>query len=78
MRFYSALALSLALASAPALAAPTPDNNAKPAASRHVVHKARIKTAGTPAPTVLPDPNAGTDEQGTPNPAVTNGGELAR
>ena len=78
MRFYSALIVSLALVSAPALATPTPDNNAKPAASHHVVRKAKIKTAGNPAPTKLPDPDAGTDEQGTPNGAVTNGGELAR
>ena len=77
MRFYSALGLSLALASTPALAAPMPDNTAKPAASHHVVRKAKIKTAGNPAPTKLPDPDAGTDEQGTPNGAVTNGGEFA-
>jgi hypothetical protein len=58
----------------------TPDAAAQKhaAVSRaHQLRNARAKTTGNPLPSSPTDPDAGSSEQGTPNPTVTNGSELA-
>ena len=77
MRYYIALASVLVSVAGTAVAATGPDKNLKPAASHHVVHKAKAKTTGHPLGSSLSDPNAGVTEDGTANTTVTNGGELA-
>jgi hypothetical protein len=63
------------LAIGSASAATAPDKNPSPAATHHAKHS--TKTTGHVQATKVPDPNAGTNDQGMPNAAVTNGGQMA-
>jgi len=72
------LALPLLLAAGPALAVTVPEPPAHPAVQhpvRHALHKTK-PTTGHPIAAPSPDPNAGMSENGMPNGAVTNGGQL--
>jgi len=69
--------LMLLLSAGPALAASAPDNPHKPQPVRHAFQKPKPKTAGNPIAAPSPDPDAGVTDNGAPNGAVVNGGELA-
>jgi hypothetical protein len=67
------LAISSTLA---ASAADAPDKTQTVQAPVPAKHKS-AKTTGHVQATKVPDPNAGTDDQGKPQAAVTNGGQMA-
>jgi hypothetical protein len=73
-----ATALLIVLAAGAAAAATAPDMDLKPMASHHATHRPRPKPALRQVKSRMPDPNAGTSDQGAPNGAVTNGGQLAK
>jgi len=75
MRIFIA-ALTLLLAAGPAVAASAPDNPHKPPPVRHGIQKPKPKTAGNPIAAPSPDPDAGVSDNGAPNGAVINGGQL--
>lgn len=66
------LAMTSAMA---ASAADAPDKPAAPVAARHAKHS--TKTTGHVQATKVPDPNARITDQGAPNAAATNGGQMA-
>ena len=68
--------LILMMAAGPALAASAPDNPHKPPPVRHTFQKPKLKTAGNPIAAPSPDPDAGVTDNGAPNGAVINGGQL--
>ena len=61
-----------------AAAATVPDMDLKPMAGHRATHSRQSKPALHQVKSRMPDPNAGTTDQGAPNGAVTNGGELKK
>lgn len=73
-----AIASLIVLAAGAASATTAPDPVFKPMASHRATHSRQSRPALHQVKSSLPDPNAGTSDQGAPNGAVTNGGELAK
>jgi hypothetical protein len=71
------IALMLMMTAGSPLAASAPDNPHKSEAVRHAFQKPKPKTAGNPIAAPSPDPDAGVSDNGAPNGAVVNGGQLA-